>query len=429
MSTIRPTIPRLSAFLRKPFPISSPGPSLPPSILVDEKISPVYNSKYFYPAKPGEVLGNCYQALVKIGRGVSLTVWLARDLQWHIEAPERVVALKITNSNANAAAQEREVEEHISAVDPSNRGRSVNWTLLDSFEVRGPEGSHLCLVYPPLREPLSMYQRRFDNGKMPLPLIKTYIRALLTSLEYLHKECRIVHTGNLKLENTMVTIEDPTALADFMDSQLENPMAYKIDSTGRPVHHLRSIPQLVDFGLATRLEEDDDWGVWPIQPDHYRAPEVVLGNGWQMPADIWNMLWDMIEGKELFQHIHDQQGHYEAKRHVAEAIALLGPPPPEILQRYQYMREYLWPEPVRREDGRLCETAEEYFCGPFFDNDDSPNIFGHFLTKFTVSSLEGEERETFLDLANQMLVWHPNKREAAGELAKRPFLQPGKTSD
>jgi hypothetical protein len=86
----------------------------------------------------------------------------------------------------------------------------------------------------------------------------------------------------------MVSFEDPTVLADFMDSQLAKPTAFKIDSAGRPVFQsrndfgplksLRSIPQLVDSGLATRLEEDDDWGVWPIQPDHYRAPEVLLGN-------------------------------------------------------------------------------------------------------------------------------------------------------
>lgn len=97
----------------------------------------------------------------------------------------------------------------------------------------------------------------------------------------------------------MVLFEDATVLTDFMDSQLERPMAFKIDSTGRPAYQFRSdfgplkslnsIPQLVDFGLATRLEEYDDWGVWPIQPDHYRAPEVILGNGWQMPADIWNL--------------------------------------------------------------------------------------------------------------------------------------------
>lgn len=97
----------------------------------------------------------------------------------------------------------------------------------------------------------------------------------------------------------MVSFEHPSVLVDFIDFQLEKPMAVKVDSTGQPIYQscndfgplksLRSIPQLVDFGLATRLEEDDDWGVWPIQADHYQAPEVILGNGWQMPADIWNL--------------------------------------------------------------------------------------------------------------------------------------------
>ncbi|QKX54061.1 uncharacterized protein TRUGW13939_01144 [Talaromyces rugulosus] len=444
MNVTRPLSPHFLSAFKKPFPIPSPGPPLSPSKLVDEEISPVYNSKHFYPAKPGEVLAARCQTLVKVGWGVSSTVWLARDLQGHIDQSESVVALKIANNNnASSAGHEREIEEHISTVDPSHRGRSLIRTLLDSFEVKGSECSYSCLVYPPMRETLSVYQRRFDDKKMPLPLIKTYIRTLLTGLEYLHKECRIVHT-DLKLENIMVSFEDPTVLADFMNSQLENPMAYKIDSTGRPVYQsrndfgplksLRSIPQLVDFGLATRLEEDDDWGVWPIQPDHYRAPEVILGNGWQMPADIWNLgvlLWDMIEGKELFQHIHDQQGRYDAKLHMAEIIALLGPPPPEIIQRYQFMREYSWPEPVRREDDRVCETAEEYFCGPFFDNN------GRFLYEDlipdrklgdTVSFLDGEEREAFLDLAKGMLVWHPDVRKTASELARHPFLQLKQTS-
>lgn len=88
-------------------------------------------------------------------------------------------------------------------------------------------------------------------------------------------------------------------LAYFIDTELEKPMAFKIDLAGRlvyqshnnfgPLKSLRSIPRIVDFGLATRLEEDDDWGVWPIQPDHYRAPEVILGNGWQMSVDIWSL--------------------------------------------------------------------------------------------------------------------------------------------
>lgn len=107
------------------------------------------------------------------------------------------MALKIANNNASSAGHEREIEEHISTADPSHRGRSLIRTLLDSFEVKGPEASYSCLVYPPMREPLLMYQQHFDNRKMPLPLIKTYIHALLTGLDYLHKECRTVHTGKL----------------------------------------------------------------------------------------------------------------------------------------------------------------------------------------------------------------------------------------
>lgn len=161
-------------------------------------------------------------------------------------------------------------------------------------------------------------------------------------------------------------------------------------------------------------------------------------------------MWDLIEGKELFQHIHDQEGRYDAKLHIAEMIALLGPPPPEVIQRYHFMRECLWPESVRRDDGRVCETAEEYFCGPFFDekgdfrNPISIKLFadlrrtlGRFIYEAlipdrklgdTISLLEGEEKEMFLDLARKMLVWHPDVRKTAGELAEHPFLQPKKVS-
>lgn len=82
---MRPSTTRLSALLRKkPFPISSPGPRLPPDTLVDEEISPVYNSKSFYPANPGEVFVDRYQTLAKVGWGASSTVWLSLDLQGYL---------------------------------------------------------------------------------------------------------------------------------------------------------------------------------------------------------------------------------------------------------------------------------------------------------------------------------------------------------
>lgn len=56
------------------------------------------------------------------------------------------------------------------------------------------------------------------------------------------------------------------------------------------------IPKIADFGLATRLDKpstrdrmiEEQLGIYPIQPDYYRAPEVILGCGWDFKADIWN---------------------------------------------------------------------------------------------------------------------------------------------
>ena len=48
------------------------------------------------------------------------------------------------------------------------------------------------------------------------------------------------------------------------------------------------LPKIADFGLAKRII-DSRRNIHPIQPDHYRAPEVVLGIGWSYSADIWNL--------------------------------------------------------------------------------------------------------------------------------------------
>ena len=57
--------------------------SVPRGELVDEELGSGYNPKHYYPAKPGEVLANNYQLLVKIGWGAGSTVWLARDVTRH----------------------------------------------------------------------------------------------------------------------------------------------------------------------------------------------------------------------------------------------------------------------------------------------------------------------------------------------------------
>lgn len=79
--------------------------------------------------------------------------------------------------------------------DPKHRGRAILRTCLDDFEVHGPEGNHACLVYEVMREPLWIFQRRFVDRSLPLPIAKAYIYFFLVGLDYLHSECKVVHTG------------------------------------------------------------------------------------------------------------------------------------------------------------------------------------------------------------------------------------------
>lgn len=48
---------------------------------VEEETLPTYRAEKYYPVHIGEVLGDRYQVVAKIGYGVTSTVWLARDMQ------------------------------------------------------------------------------------------------------------------------------------------------------------------------------------------------------------------------------------------------------------------------------------------------------------------------------------------------------------
>ena len=109
----------------------------------------------------------------------------------------RFVAVKITASDCiddDAAKHERIITHHLKR-NPSHGGFPYVRTMLDNFEAPGLDGPHLCLVYEPMREPLWLFQRRWENGKLPPALLKVYLRFLLRGLDYLHSECHIIHTG------------------------------------------------------------------------------------------------------------------------------------------------------------------------------------------------------------------------------------------
>lgn len=113
----------------------------------------------------------------------------------------RHVALKILTADSDSgdhATFELDILEHIRIKDGSKHGASHILGLLDHFRHRGPHGDHLCLIFKAMGPDLTVYRRLFPDLRVPILTLKQITRQLLLALTYLHRECRIIHTGKSK---------------------------------------------------------------------------------------------------------------------------------------------------------------------------------------------------------------------------------------
>lgn len=91
--------------------------------------------------------------------------------------------------------------------------------------------------------------------------------------------------------------EDSSIIEDFVSAQAKHPIAqkavngypiYQSHNNFGPLRSLYTLPKLADFGLAQQGDLSN-FLLHPIQSDHYRAPEVLLGTGWTYSTDVWNL--------------------------------------------------------------------------------------------------------------------------------------------
>lgn len=74
-------------------------------------------------------------------------------------------------------------------------GRDVIRTLVDTFDIDGPQDKHRCLVHPPLWESVLAFLRRNPVERLPSAVIAVVLHRLFLALDYLYTECQIAHTG------------------------------------------------------------------------------------------------------------------------------------------------------------------------------------------------------------------------------------------
>lgn len=172
----------------------------------DEEDSEDYCKGGYHPVTIGESFNNGkYTVVRKLGWGHFSTVWLSRD-----NNTGKHVALKVVRSAAHyteTAIDEIKLLQRIVNAKPDHPGRKHVVSLLDSFEHKGPNGTHVCMVFEVLGENLLGLIKKWNHRGIPMPLVKQITKQVLLGLDYLHRECGIIHT-DLKPENVLIEIGD-----------------------------------------------------------------------------------------------------------------------------------------------------------------------------------------------------------------------------
>ena len=187
-------------------PSSSNSDDDPAEATADEEDSEDYCKGGYHPVHVGETYNNGrYVVVRKLGWGHFSTVWLSRDT-----TTGKHVALKVVRSAAHyteTAVDEIKLLNKVVQANPNHPGRKYVVSLLDSFEHKGPNGVHVCMVFEVLGENLLGLIKRWNHRGIPMPLVRQITKQVLLGLDYLHRECGIIHT-DLKPENVLIEIGD-----------------------------------------------------------------------------------------------------------------------------------------------------------------------------------------------------------------------------
>ncbi|KAH8586811.1 kinase-like domain-containing protein [Bisporella sp. PMI_857] len=334
----------------------------------------------FYPMTLGEVINEKYKVVAKLGFGSASTIWCCRNLAY--TSTNKYAALKIYAHDLVAEDEinnETAIYKHLStAGNPDHPGKMYIRTIQDSFFVMSKVGNlHQCLVHEVLSNDISSL-----------------------------RECHIIHT-DIKEENILLGLVD-SSIVEQLDTKeiaasnlyqnINGYNLYKSANFGIPTRFGR--PILCDFSLARngQVEHRHD-----IQPDPYRAPEVILEMPWGYTVDIWNigvMVWDMFENRRMFDGLNPETGKYENRFHLASIVGLLGPPPLEFLQRSD------------------CSSV-------YFDDKGNWKCLNPVLSvswEDSERNLEVSNKKGFLDFVRKMVRWTPESRASPSELLEDPWL-------
>ncbi len=79
-------------------------------------------------------------------------------------------------------------------------------------------------------------------------------------------------------------------------------------------------------------------------------------------------MWNLLEDISLFDRPSGEDGEYDAHVHLAQMVSLLGDPPEQLVNKERFCRTCQLANPIMNPGGKGCRTMNEFWGGPFFDD-------------------------------------------------------------
>ncbi|RAL16295.1 kinase-like protein [Aspergillus homomorphus CBS 101889] len=324
-----------------------------------------YEPGGYHPITVGDTLHDGrYYIADKLGHGAYSTVWLARDTPRN-----RYVALKV-NTASSVLREARVLRALSKPPSPGHPGRRSIPDLLDEFEVRGPNGTHIC----------------YTVTLAACNLRKISYR-LVQAVAYVHSQ-GYVH-GDIHLNNILLAL--PSSIDDLPVEQLYEKYGY-----GRP----QTIP-------VTPINTNSN-ALPPNIPAQAVQP-LVLGQFLDplTPSTAHLLLSDFGEALHPAEYI-------PADEIVAQHVDVLGPMPPEWWLRWAARDRFFvsaqgQPTESYRED--KWPPLEEWF-----------EVTVQKWRRRGGSAIAQDERAAFLDLMRGMLVYRPEERLSVDEVLRSKWM-------
>ncbi|XP_034932385.1 serine/threonine-protein kinase AFC1 isoform X2 [Populus alba] len=335
----------------------------------------------------GDNLTPRYRILGKMGEGT-----FGQVLECFDNEKKELVAIKIVRSihkYREAAMTEIDVLQRLARHDiGSTRCVQIrNW-----FDYR----NHVCIVFEKLGPSLYDFLRKNSYRSFPIDLVRELGRQLLESVAFMH-DLHLIHT-DLKPENILLVSSEYIKVPDYKF----------LSRSTKDGSYFKNLPKssaikLIDFGSTTFEHQDHSY---VVSTRHYRAPEVILGLGWNYPCDIWSVgciLVELCSGEALFQ-------THENLEHLAMMERVLGPLPQHMVVRAERAEKYFrrgmrldWPEGATSR-----ESMKAVMKLPRLPN----------LIMQHVDHSAGE----LIDLLQGLLRYDPAERLKAREALRHPFF-------